>query len=162
MAEPFKLAIAGLGTVGVGVVKIIQNNKEELRARAGRDIEIVAVNARSQKDRGVDLSPYDWVDNASDLGARGDVDAVVELIGGSDGVALDLVKASLENAKHVVTANKALMAHHGYDLAKAAENNHASLAYEAAVAGGIPVIKAMREGFAANKIKAVYGILNGT
>lgn len=162
MSKPFRIAIAGLGTVGVGVVKILTQHADMISKRAGRPIEIVAVSARSKKDRGVDLSSYDWVEDTASLADHENVDAVVELIGGSEGVAYDVVTNSLKNGKHVVTANKALVAHHGYDLAKAAEDNDVSIAYEAAVAGGIPIIKAMREGLAANEFKAVYGILNGT
>lgn len=162
MAEPFRIGIAGLGTVGAGVVEILQSNAGLIAKRAGRPIEIVAVNARDKaKDRGVDISGYDWIEQAEDI-ASADVDAVVELIGGSEGPAYDLVKAALASGKGVVSANKALLAHHGSEFAKLAEENDAGLAYEAAVAGGIPIIKAMREGLAANKISAVYGILNGT
>ncbi len=162
--KPLRLGIAGLGTVGVGVVKIIQQHAEVLAARSGgRAIEITAVSARDAgKDRGVDISAYAWVDNAADLAARDDVDVVVELIGGSEGLALTLVKAALESGKHVVTANKALLAHHGHKLASIAESKGVSLNYEAAVAGGIPVIKSIREAFAGNQVNAVYGILNGT
>ncbi len=163
MKEPFKLGIAGLGTVGCGVIKILQNHADIIALRAGRPIEIVAISAKSKgRDRGVDLSAYDWVDNAVDLASYEGIDAVIELIGGSDGVAKDLVSAALENGRDVVTANKALLAMYGYDLALLAEDKGASLAYEAAVAGGIPIIKAMREGLAANDIISVYGILNGT
>lgn len=162
MADPFRIAIAGLGTVGAGVVEILQKNSELLAQRAGRAIEIVAVNALNKdKDRGVDVSDYDWIDAAQDI-ANVAADTVVELIGGSDGAAYDLVKAALSGGKNVVTANKALVAHHGTELAKIAEENGASLNYEAAVAGGIPVIKAAREGLGANNITSVHGILNGT
>jgi homoserine dehydrogenase len=163
MPLPFRLGIAGLGTVGSGVVRIIQNHGQMLEARAGRAIEIVAVSARDQKrKREVDVSAYEWVSSPEALAQRSDIDAVIEVIGGSEGQAADLVKASLKSKKHVVTANKALMAHQGYELALLAESNGVCLAYEAAVAGGIPIIKALREGFAGNEIKAVYGILNGT
>ena len=163
MADAFRLGIAGLGTVGTGVVKIVQKHADILSARAGRSIEIIAVSARDQsKDRGFDASGYAWIDDARDLAQRDDVDAIVEMIGGSDGVAKELVEAALANGKHVITANKALLAHHGAALAQLAEDNNVSLSYEAAVAGGIPVIKAMREGFAGNQIDGVFGILNGT
>ncbi len=163
MSNPFRLGIAGLGTVGTGVVKMVQQHGDVLAARAGRRIEITSVSARdASKDRGVDLSSYDWVDNAEDLANSNSIDCVVELIGGSEGLALNLVRNSLSKGKHVITANKALLAHHGSALAGLADDNNVSLAYEAAVAGGIPIIKALREGFAGNDIQAVFGILNGT
>jgi len=163
MSEPLKVGIAGLGTVGVGVIKILTQNADIIAQRAGRKIEVVAVSARSKsKDRGVELNAYDWVENTADIATHDNVDVVVELIGGSEGTAADLVRSSLDNGRHVVTANKALVAHHGFELAQKAENNGVCLMYEAAVAGGIPVIKTMREGLAANKFSAVYGILNGT
>ena len=163
MSVTLRLGIAGLGTVGAGVVKIIQEHEALLSARTGLSIQITAVSARdASKDRGVDLSGYDWVDDPVAMASRDDVDVVVEMIGGHKGAALDLVKAALGNGKHVVTANKALLAHHGFELASLAEGQSVALLYEAAVAGGIPIIKAMREGFAGNRIDAVYGILNGT
>ncbi len=163
MNKPFRVAIAGLGTVGVGVIKILTQNADAIEKRAGRKIEIKAVSSRNKsQNRGVDIHEYDWLDDARDLAKYDDLDAVIELIGGSDGIAKDVVSQSLNNSRHVVTANKALIAHHGYDLALIAENNNVSLSYEAAVAGGIPIIKAMREGFTANNINSVYGILNGT
>ncbi|MCB1783400.1 MAG: homoserine dehydrogenase [Alphaproteobacteria bacterium] len=163
MTQPFRIAIAGLGTVGTGVIKILEKHAAEIALRAGRPVEIIAVSARDKsKDRGVDLSGLDWVDDCAELAARDDIDAIVEMIGGSEGKAADLVRRSLAAGKHVVTANKALLAHHGYGLALLAEEKNISLAYEAAVAGGIPIIKTLREGFAANEIRSVYGILNGT
>ena len=161
--KPFRLGIAGLGTVGAGVVKIVQEHGDMLAARAGRPIEIVSVNARNKsKDRGVDISAYRWIDNASDLADSNSIDAVLEMIGGEDGPALDLARQALSKGIHVITANKAMLAHHGLELAQVAEQNNAAIGYEAAVAGGIPIIKSMREGFAANQINAIYGILNGT
>lgn len=163
MRDVFRIAIAGLGTVGRGVVKILQQQPELIAARAGRPVQIAAVNARDKTaDRGVDLSAYDWVDQAPDLASREDVDCILELVGGSDGVAKELVEAALDNGKHVVTANKALLAHHGLALAGKAESHDVSLNYEAAVAGGIPIIKSLREGLAANEVQGIYGILNGT
>lgn len=163
MPEAFRLGIAGLGTVGAGVVKNIQQHGDVLAARCGRPVEITTVSARDKsKDRGVDLSSYDWVDNAEELANSNSIDCVVEMIGGSEGLAFNLVKRSLEKGKHVITANKALLAHHGTELAQLAEDNNVSLAYEAAIAGGIPIVKALREGFAGNDIQAVFGILNGT
>lgn len=161
--RPFRLAIAGLGTVGAGVVKIIQDHADLLAQRCDRPLEILAVSARSKgRDRGVDLSSYEWMDDPLTLAARDDVDAILEMIGGENGTAYELVKAALANGKAVITANKALLAHHGAELAALSEKNGAPLAYEAAVAGGIPVIKSVREGFAGNRIQAVSGILNGT
>lgn len=163
MSNPFRLGIAGLGTVGCGVVKMVQQHGEQLATRAGRPIEIVSVSSRDKgKDRGVDLSSYRWVENAEDLADSNTIDCVVELVGGSEGLALNLVRKSLEKGINVVTANKALLAHHGAELAGLADTNDAGLGYEAAVAGGIPIIKALREGFAGNDIQAVFGILNGT
>lgn len=163
MAEALRIAVAGLGTVGAGVVKLINARAAEMTARTGRMITITTVSARDRnRDRGIDVSGYAWVDDARDIAARDDVDVVVELIGGSEGVAKDLVEASLRAGKSVVTANKALIAIHGNELARLAEENGVALAYEAAVAGGIPIIKALREGLAGNAVSRVSGILNGT
>lgn len=160
---PLRLGIAGLGTVGVGVVDIVRRHGELLEARSGRAITVEAVSARDRKrDRGIDVSDLRWVDNALDLASDPDIDVVVEMIGGESGVALDLVRAALDSGKHVVTANKALLAHHGGELALRAEEQGVALSYEAAVAGGIPIVKALREGLAGNGIERVYGILNGT
>ncbi len=163
MSTPFRIGIAGLGTVGAGVVKLLTQNADLIAARAGRPVEIKCISARSKnKDRGVDLTAYDWIDKPMDMATYTGLDAIIEMIGGSEGDAANLVTAALDNGVHVVTANKALLAHHGYELALKAEEKGVSLAYEAAVAGGIPIIKAMREGLAANNFSAVYGILNGT
>lgn len=163
MSEPLRIGIAGLGTVGAGVVALIQSNADLLAQRCGRGIEIVCVSAKDRgRDRGVDVSGYQWVDDARAMAGMDGLDAVVELIGGEVGVAHELVQSSLKAGRHVVTANKALLAHHGAVLAHLAEAHGADLAYEAAVAGGIPAIKALREGLAANRVSAVYGILNGT
>ena len=163
MAEKLRIALAGLGTVGAGVIKLLAQNAALIERRAGRGIEIVAVSARDRaRDRGVDLSRFEWVDDTASLAARDDVDAVVELIGGSDEPALTLARAALSHGKAFVTANKAMLAHHGLELAAAAEAGNTALKYEAAVAGGIPVIKGLREGAAANVIDHVYGVLNGT
>ena len=131
--------------------------------RAGRPIVVTVVGARDRnKDRGVDLSPYAWEDDMVIMGEREDVDVVVELVGGSDGPALSCARTTIEAGKALVTANKAMIAHHGLELAAKAEAAKVALKFEAAVAGGIPVIKALREGAAANAIERVYGILNGT
>jgi homoserine dehydrogenase len=163
MTGSLRIALAGLGTVGGGVVKLLDANRDLITRRAGRPIEIVAVNARDRhRDRGVDLSRFEWVDDTGALATRGDVDVVVELIGGSDGPALTLARDTIAAGKAFVTANKAMIAHHGLALATAAEKAGTALKYEAAVAGGIPVIKGLREGAAANELAEVYGILNGT
>lgn len=163
MNSPLRIALAGLGTVGAGVVKLLDENRDLIARRSGRPIEIVAVSARDRsRDRGVDLGRFEWVDDTSSLAERDDVDVVVELIGGSDGPAVALVREAISRGKGVVTANKAMIAHHGLELAAAAEKAGTPLKYEAAVAGGIPIIKAIREGAAANRIDRVYGILNGT
>jgi homoserine dehydrogenase len=160
---PLRIALAGLGTVGGGVIRLIEANAALIARRAGRPIVITAVSARDRgKKRGVDLSPYIWEDDMVILGERADVDVVVELVGGSDGSALACAKATIEAGKALVTANKAMIAHHGLKLAEMAEAAKVALKFEAAVAGGIPVIKGLREGAAANEIERVYGILNGT
>lgn len=163
MTQPLRIAIAGLGTVGAGTIRALTENADLIEGRAGRPIQVVAVCARHRdQDRGIDLSAYDWAEDARTLADRDDVDLVVELIGGSEGIAKETVERALDAGKHVVTANKALVAHHGTDLAKRAEKAGAALAYEAAVAGGIPIVKSLREGLAGNRIKRIYGILNGT
>ena len=163
MSSPLRLGVAGLGTVGVGVVRIVQRHAALLAARTGRDIEISAVTARSQdKDRGVRLSGYAWADDAVSLATRDDVDVFVELMGGSDGDAKEATEAAIRAGKSVVTANKALLAMHGQDLAVAAEAAGVSIRYEAAVAGGIPCIKALGEGLAGNEVSRVMGVMNGT
>lgn len=160
---PLRLGLAGLGTVGMGVIKIVQEKADLLALRAGRPVEIVAVAARSKgKDRGFDLSGYAWEDDPVKLAQREDVDVFVELMGGSDGPAKAATEAALASGKDVVTANKALLAHHGQALAVAAETNNAVLRFEAAVAGGIPVMKALTEGLAGNGITRVVGVMNGT
>ena len=163
MIQPLRIAIAGLGTVGVGVVKLLEANRALITRRAGRPVNVVAVSSRDRgRDRGVDLAGFDWVDDAAQLATRNDIDVVVELIGGSDGPALILARSTIAHGRAFVTANKAMIAHHGLELAEAAERAGTALKYEAAVAGGIPVIKGLREGAAANEIIQVYGILNGT
>jgi homoserine dehydrogenase len=163
MKKSLRIGIAGLGNVGTGVVKVIQKHGRDLELRSGRKISIVAVSARSRKkQRAVKLSAYEWVNDPLDLVNHPDIDVIVELMGGADGAAYDLVVAALMAGKHVVTANKALLAHHGHELALLAEKQKVSLYFEGSVAGGIPAIKALREGFAANDVECVRGILNGT
>lgn len=160
--QPLKIGLAGLGTVGVGVLKTLRDNRAEISRRAGRDIIVTHVSARTRgQDRGIDISNLEWLDDVVGL-ADADVDVVVELIGGSDGPALVLANTTLGAGKSFVTANKALIAHHGKALASAAEASGVALLFEAAVAGGIPVLKALGDGLAANKITSVKGILNGT
>jgi homoserine dehydrogenase len=158
-----RIAIAGLGTVGSGVLRLLQAQHDLLSVRAGRPIEVAAVSARDRgKPRGGDLSDCLWLDDPVGLASVPDIDVVVELIGGDEGPARMLVEAALANGKSVVTANKALLARHGVALARLAEANDATLAYEASVCGGIPIIKGLREGLAANAISELHGILNGT
>jgi homoserine dehydrogenase len=158
-----RAGIAGLGTVGAGVAKVLRNKCRALTQRAGRDIAITAASARdAKKDRGVDLSGVAWEKQALALAERDDVDVVVELIGGEEGIARALVESALKAKKHVVTANKALLARHGDSLAALAERNGVALKFEAAICGGIPIVKALRESLISYDVAAVRGILNGT
>jgi homoserine dehydrogenase len=160
---PLRIALAGLGTVGAGVIRLVETNADLIARRAGRPVIITAISARDRgKDRGVDLSGFAWEDDMTAMAAREDVDVVVELVGGSDGPALTLARNAIQHGKALVTANKAMIAHHGMELAGTAEAKGVALRFEAAVAGGIPVIKGLREGAAANKVERIYGILNGT
>ncbi len=163
MSQPLRLGIAGLGTVGVGVVRIIRQQAKLLEARTGRTIGITAVSARTKgRDRGVSLSGYAWENDPVALATRDDVDVFVELMGGEAGPAKDATEAALKAGKHVVTANKAMLAIHGQELAELAEAKGLVLRYEAAVAGGIPVIKTLTEGLAGNEITRVMGVMNGS
>jgi homoserine dehydrogenase len=163
MSNTLRLGIAGLGTVGAGVVRIVQTHADLLAARAGRPVDISAVSARSRtRERGVDLSAYDWEDDPVALARRPDVDVLLELMGGEDGPAKAAVEAALDAGKHVVTANKAMLAHHGQAMAEKAEAAGKALRFEAAVAGGIPVVKALAEGLRANGVERVMGVMNGT
>ena len=163
MTEPLRLGIAGLGTVGVGVIRIVRRQAALLKARTGRDIVITAVSARTRdKDRGVPLTDYAWEDDPVVLATRDDVDIFVELMGGSDGPAKAATEAALRAGKDVVTANKAMLAVNGQALAELAEAQDRVIRFEAAVAGGIPVIKALTEGLAGNEVKRVMGVMNGT
>jgi homoserine dehydrogenase len=163
MTRPLSVALAGLGTVGGGVLKLLRDNAAIVAARAGRPIAVTAVSARDRsKDRGVSLGGLRWYEDPVALASDPAVDVVVELIGGSDGPARALAEATIAAGKPLVTANKALLAVRGAELAAAAEERGVPLAFEAAVAGGIPVIKALREGLAGNRILRIAGILNGT
>lgn len=163
MADALKIGIAGLGTVGASLVRIIQQKSNELTVTCGRPITITAVSARDKaRDRGVDLSAVTWFDRPEELAEKGDIDVFVELIGGAEGAAKASVRAALDRGLHVVTANKALLAYHGVEFATIAEEKGSLLNFEAAVAGGIPVIKALRESLTGNTVSRVYGIMNGT
>ena len=163
MKSPLRIGIAGLGTVGAGVVKLLAEHSRLLSLRGGRPLKLVAVSARSKaKTRDIDLGGVRWERDPLALAQAADIDVVVELIGGSRGVARQLVQKALSSGKHVVTANKALLAMHGTELAALAEKKSRMLAFEAAVAGGIPIIKALREGLVGNRVSRLYGILNGT
>jgi len=163
VTRPLRVGIAGLGTVGASVIRILDRQNEAIAQRGGKPVQVTAISARDRsKDRGFDLSRFTWLDNPVGLAGAADVDCVVELVGGADGAALETVRTALSHGKHVVTANKALLAKHGLELAKLAEDKGVSLAFEASVAGGIPIIKTLREAMPANRISRLYGILNGT
>ena len=163
MTRPLTVGVAGLGTVGGGVMKMLRDNADIVTARAGRPIAVTAVSARDRsKDRGFPVTGLHWYEDPVALAADPGVDVIVELIGGSEGPARALAEAAITAGKPLVTANKALLAVHGASLARAAEERGVALGFEAAVAGGIPVIKALREGLSGNRISAVAGILNGT
>lgn len=160
--KPFKVAIAGLGTVGGGTVKVLRDHADVIAKRCGRPVVISAVSALTKDGLDFDVSGYQWYGDALDMAQNCDADLLVELIGGSDGIAKKVVEAALAAGRHVVSANKALIAHHGAALDKLANDNGVSLNYDAAVAGGIPVIKSIRESLAGNTVTKVQGILNGT
>lgn len=163
MPAPLRLGLAGLGTVGIGVVKIVQTHADLIAARAGRPVVITAVSARDpKKNRDADLSGYAWETDPVALAKRDDVDVFVEVMGGHDGPAKAATEAAIAAGKDVVTANKALLAHYGQALAEAAEAAGRVIRFEAAVAGGIPVIKALTEGLAGNRMRRVMGVMNGT
>jgi len=161
--KALKIGIAGVGTVGASLVRLLHTKSNLLAERCGRAIEVHGVSARDRnKDRGCDLSNVAWHEDGVSLAQSADIDVYVELIGGDEGPALDSVRAALKSGKHVVTANKALLAKHGVELALLAEEQGVILNFEAAVAGGIPIIKTMREALTSNSVTRVYGILNGT
>src|SRR5262245_45343594 len=163
MPSPLKVGIAGLGTVGASVVRLIEEQRQALTLRCGRPVEVVAVSARSRgKDRGIDMRKVRWVADPVKLATDPGIDAFVELIGGDGNPARAAVTAALKAGKPVVTANKALLARHGIELATLAEKRGVALNFEAAAAGAIPIVKTLREGLAGNSVQRVYGILNGT
>ena len=163
MVEPLRIGVAGLGTVGAAVIGILERQHAAIGARAGREVRVTAVAARDRaRDRGVDLRPYRWFDDPVALAGAPEVDCVVELIGGDEGPARRTVEAALAAGRPVVTANKALLARHGLALAELAERQGIALAFEASSAGGIPVVKTLREALPGNRVSRLYGILNGT
>ena len=162
MRKPLGIGVAGLGSVGGALIGLIASRKEELTQRLGLELALRGVSARSRRDRGLKLDGVAFYDDARALAASPDIDIFVELIGGAEGVALEAAKIALTRGASVVTANKAMIAAHGLELAGLAEAHGGALAFEPAVAGGIPVLKAIREGLAGNHIHRVYGILNGT
>src|SRR5829696_6645810 len=164
MTRPLRLGLAGLGTVGTGVLDALQRHGKSMALRAGRPVTVVGVSARQRgKSRGGhDLDKIDWVEDPVTLASSPDIDVFVELIGGEGDPARKAVEAALKSGKHVVTANKALLAHHGARLARLADDHGVGLYFEAAVAGGIPIVKTMRESLAGNGVRRIFGILNGT
>ncbi len=163
MSKPLRVGIAGLGTVGGGTLSVLLKHKDMLAQRCGRDVVVAGISSRDKaKDRGVDISGLAWFADPVAMAADKNIDVIVETIGGANGVAGKVVETALNSGKSVVTANKALIAHHGVALARLAEKNNAVLAFEAAVAGGIPIIKSLRDGLSANHFRRVIGILNGT
>jgi len=163
MSKSLRLGIAGLGTVGGGVLDILQKHRAMVATRAGIKIEVVAVTARDRlKKRGHDLAALDWFDDPVALAKSPGIDVFVELMGGEGDPAKSAVEAALTSGKHVITANKALLAHHGTALARLAEAKGVALNFEASVAGGIPIIKTIREGLAGNRVGKLFGIMNGT
>jgi len=163
MAEPLKVGLAGLGTVGTAVIHLLEHGRDKLNARCGRAIEVVALSARSRnKKRELDLKKYRWFADPAQLAADPAIDVLVEVIGGAGDPAKSAVETALAAGKPVVTANKALLASHGYKLAMLAERHCVALNFEASVAGGIPIVKTLREGLNGNSFTRIYGILNGT
>ena len=162
-AAPLRLGLAGLGTVGIGIVKILQSHADLIAARAGRPVIITAVSARDRsKNRDADVSGFGWEADPVALAQRNDVDVFIEVMGGQEGPARFATEAALGAGKDVVSANKALLAHHGHALALAAESAGRVIRFEAAVAGGIPVIKTLTEGLAGNQMRRVMGVMNGS
>ncbi|MFN4277852.1 MAG: homoserine dehydrogenase [Ferrovibrio sp.] len=162
-APPLKVGIAGLGVVGAGVLRLLDQHGAMIAARAGRPIKVVAVSARDKrKKRDMPKGSWRWYADAVELAKDPEVEVVVELIGGADGKARALVETALKLGKGVVTANKAMLAMHGAKIAAMAELKQAPLAFEAAVTGGIPILKALREGLIGNRVERITGILNGT
>ena len=163
MARTINIAIAGLGTVGAETYRIITEESDFLKARSSANFNVVAVSAKSRdKKRDVDLTGTEWITDCRDIADINNIDVVIELVGGSEGVAKELVEKSITNGKSVITANKALVATHGNNIGELVAKHDVMFGYEAAVAGGIPIIKTIREGLASNRLRKIYGILNGS
>ena len=163
MKKNFKIGVAGLGSVGAATVKLLQEESDLISLRTGCSIDVSLVSARNKnKKRDFSYNEIKWVDDPMQMAKDPELDLVVEAIGGESGIAKELIETALGAKKHVVTANKALIACHGLDLAEIAESAGVSLKFEAAVAGGIPIIKALNEGLSSNRVTSIYGILNGT
>jgi homoserine dehydrogenase len=163
MSKPLRVGIAGLGIVGASLVRLLRRQQNALASRAGRDIVVAAVSARDRaRDRGIDLNGVAFFDDPAALAASNQIDLFVELIGGADGPAYEATKAALGRGAPVVTANKAMIAKHGLELAGLAEAAGVALSFEASSAGGIPIVKTLREALAGNAVRRIYGILNGT
>tara|TARA_B100000809_G_scaffold254942_1_gene292797 strand:+ start:164 stop:1456 length:1293 start_codon:yes stop_codon:yes gene_type:complete len=163
MKKKINIAIAGFGNIGSYFYKFLEKNKINISIKTGKIPLVKYICAKNiNKKRLIKIPKSKWINNPLNLSLMDDVDIIVELIGGSEGVAKKLVFSALRNKKHVITANKALMAKYGDQLAALAEKNRVNLEYEASVAGGIPIIRSIKEGLIANKINKIYGILNGT
>jgi homoserine dehydrogenase len=161
--KPLRVGLAGLGTVGAGVLNLLDRNGDMLARNCGRPLEIAGISARNRaKQRGADIARHEWFDDPVRLAQSPSIDVLVELIGGAEGAARATVEAAIDAGKHVITANKALLAQHGTELARRAEAKGVALNFEAAVAGGIPIVKTLRESLAGNRVERVFGILNGT
>lgn len=161
--EKFSIGVVGLGTVGAASIKLLESQLNNINIKSGKEIIIRAVSARNfSKTRNFDLSKYEWEEDPINLTSRNDIDAIVELVGGSDGLAKELAYAAIKNKKHFITANKALIAKYGYDLTSIVANTDTAIYYEAAVAGAIPVINSIKEGLVSNNILKMQAILNGT
>ena len=157
------VAIIGLGTVGSGVIKLLKRQKSNIKNRTGIELELVAISAKNKrKKRSVDISPYRWIASPISIAKDPDVDVIVELIGDVDNTARKVIKEAINNGKHVVTANKSLLAKEGSIFEELARKKNVFLRYEAAVAGGIPIIKVLQDSLIVNKISKLYGVINGT
>ena len=157
------VAIIGLGTVGSGVIKLLKRQKSNIKNRTGIELQLVAISAKNKrKKRSVDISPYRWIASPINIAKDPDVDVIVELIGDMDNTARKVIKEAINNGKHVVTANKSLLAKEGSIFEELARKKNVFLRYEAAVAGGIPIIKVLQDSLIVNKISKLYGVINGT